>query len=155
MLPQLERVVVQGGTLGVEVVGADDGGIAPRVAAADPAFLEHRDTADAMLARQVVRGAEAMSSAADDDHVVLALGRSAPPLLGPASLAGQAALQELQGGKTLHGSGRGWARARGWRGPCAMMAAPAQGDEHGHADTLEEMRHDPQGGAPHQVHAAN
>ncbi len=42
-LPQLERMVVERGALREQVVGADDGGVAAGVAAADPALFEHRD----------------------------------------------------------------------------------------------------------------
>ena len=46
-LPELDRVVVDPGALVPQVVGADDRGVAPGVAAAEPALLEHRDVGDA------------------------------------------------------------------------------------------------------------
>jgi len=53
-LPQPDRMVVECGALIEQVVGADDGGVAAGVAAADPALLEHRDVGGAVLAGDVV-----------------------------------------------------------------------------------------------------
>jgi hypothetical protein len=50
-LPELERVLVDGAAFVPKVVGAQHRGVAPRVAAADPAFLEHRDVAHAVVFR--------------------------------------------------------------------------------------------------------
>ena len=66
-LPQLQRMVVERGALVEQVVGADDGGVAAGVAAADPAFLEHGDVGEPMLLGQVIGGAESMTAAADND----------------------------------------------------------------------------------------
>ncbi len=116
VLPQLQRVVVERRALVEEVVGADDGGVAAGVAAADPALLQHRDVAQAVLARQVVGSAQPVAAAADDDGVVRGLGLGSAPLRRPAALAGQAAAQERQAGERLHSKGlrvaaRGRARA--------------------------------------------
>jgi hypothetical protein len=70
-LPELERVLVEEGAFVPEVVGAHHGGVAPRVAAAEPALLEHRDPGDAVVLGQVICGRQAVAAAADDDHVVL------------------------------------------------------------------------------------
>ena len=68
--PQLQRMLVQRGALIPQIVGADDRGVAPGVAAAEPAALQHRDIAHAMLARKVVRRGQAVAAGADDHHVV-------------------------------------------------------------------------------------
>src|SRR3982750_1191728 len=53
------------------IVRAYDRSIAPGVAASEPAFLEHCYIRNAVVLREIVRGCEAVSAAADDDDVVL------------------------------------------------------------------------------------
>ena len=74
VFPQLERMVVERGAFVEQVVGADDGGVAPGVAAADPALLEHRDVRETVFLGEIVRGSQAMPAAADDDGIVARLG---------------------------------------------------------------------------------
>ena len=69
-VPQLQRVVVDAGALVIEVVGADDGGVAAGVAAAEPALFQHRDIGDAVHLGEVVGGGQPMPAGADDDDVV-------------------------------------------------------------------------------------
>ena len=71
--PQLQRMIVERGALIEQVVGADDGGVAAGVAAAYPAFLQHRDLTQPVVARQVIGRAQPVSAAADDDRVVSGL----------------------------------------------------------------------------------
>src|SRR5215469_1054291 len=97
-------MVVKRRALGEEVVGADDGGVAASVAAADPAFLEHCNVGEPMLARQVVRGAEPMAAPADDQYVVGGLRLGVAPLRPPAALTGETAAQQRQARKALHPS---------------------------------------------------
>src|SRR5580658_1851805 len=97
-------MIVERRALGVEIVRADDGGVAPGVATADPAFFQDRHAPDTMLTREVIRRAEAVTASADNDYVVARLRLRATPLLAPAALAGQAALEERQGGEALHRS---------------------------------------------------
>ena len=88
LLPQLERELVEV-RIGVEVVvRTHDRGIAPGVAAAEPALLEHRDLGEAMLLREVVRGREPVSAAADDDRVVARFRRWTAPRQRPALVVG-------------------------------------------------------------------
>src|SRR6267143_13908 len=95
-------MVVERGALVVQVVGADDGGVAAGVAAADPAFFEHCDVGEAVLAREVVGCPEPVTTAADDQGVIGSLGFGTAPLLRPAALAGQAPYQQRQAGEGLH-----------------------------------------------------
>ena len=53
-----------------EIVGADDRRVAPGIAAAEPALVENRDVAHAVLRGQVIGGGEAMTAGADDDRVI-------------------------------------------------------------------------------------
>ncbi len=101
-VPEVEGVVVEPRALVVEVVRADDGGVAPGVAAAEPALVDHRDVGDAVFLRQVVGGAEAVAAGADDDHVVGRLRGAVGPLGGPVLLAGQRALDHLGEGEVRH-----------------------------------------------------
>src|SRR5439155_25044118 len=80
---QLEAGLVEAGRLRRAVVRADDRRVAAGAARAEVALLEHRDVADPMLAREVVRDREPLDAAADDDDVVrrlqLALRPPHPP----------------------------------------------------------------------------
>ena len=95
-LPQLDGVVVEPRALRKQVVGADDGGVAPGIAAPQPALLDHGDVAHPVLAGQVVGRAQAVPAATDDHRVIgrLRLGRA--PLRLPARLAGQALPEQLE-----------------------------------------------------------
>src|SRR3977135_1533908 len=95
-------MVVERGALVEQVVGADDGGVAAGVAAADPAFFEHCDVGEAVLARAVVGASHPVPPAADDEGVIGGLGLGTAPLRRPAALAGQAPYQQRQAGEGLH-----------------------------------------------------
>jgi hypothetical protein len=56
-----------------QIVAANDGGVAPGVAAADPALLDHGDVRDPMLPGEIIRGRQAVAATADDDDVVVLL----------------------------------------------------------------------------------
>ena len=70
-LPQLHRPFVERLVAGQQIVRADDGGVAARIAGADVALLQHRDVGDAVLLREIIGGREPVPAAADDDDVVL------------------------------------------------------------------------------------
>lgn len=95
-LAKLDREVIERGRRGGEVVGANDGGVAARVAAADLAALDHCDVGQPVVLREVVGGCQAMAAAADHNRVVAAApGRMAPCRL-PSALAIQALAQQGQ-----------------------------------------------------------
>src|ERR1700730_4865608 len=96
-------MVVERGALIEQVVGADDSGVAAGVAAADPAFFQHRDVGEAVLAREVVGCSQPVTAAADDQGVIGGLGFRTAPLRRPAALAGQAPYQQREAGEGLHG----------------------------------------------------
>ena len=129
-------MVVECGALIGQVVGADDGGVAAGVAAADPAFFEHRDVGEAVLAGEVVGRSQPVTPAADDQGVIGGLGRRAAPLRRPAALAGQAPPQQRQAGEGLHR-------------PRIMLPARCC-DEHPRAHRLERAR---QHGREHALRA--
>ena len=54
-LPQLHRFFIQMGGFVPEIIGADDGGITAGVAAAQPAFFQHGDIADAVFFGEIIR----------------------------------------------------------------------------------------------------
>jgi hypothetical protein len=89
-------VVVERDALVEQVVRADDRRVAAGVAAADPALLDDRDVREAVLGREVVRGAEPMPAAADDDGVIGRLRLRVPPLLAPAAVPRKAPPQERE-----------------------------------------------------------
>ena len=61
--PELQRVVVDRGAFVPEIVRADDRRVAPGVAAAEPALLQHRHIGDAVFFRQIVGGRQPMPAA--------------------------------------------------------------------------------------------
>ena len=82
-----------------EVIGAHNGGVAPHVAAAQIALFQDRDIGDPVALGQIIGGRETMTTATDDDHIILGLGRCIPPMRLPALVAGQAFFQNPQAGK--------------------------------------------------------
>src|SRR6267154_320324 len=133
-------MVVECGALIEQVVGADDGGVAAGVAAADPALLEHRDVGEAVLAGGVVGRSQPVTPAADDERVIGGLGLGTAPLRRPAALAGQSPYQQRQAGEGLH-------RRSCWVRGCARIMLPASpGDEHPRAHRLERARQGRSGG---------
>ena len=80
---QLERAVVEGHTLGREVVGAHDGGVAARPASTDVTLVEHGHVRDAVVRGQVVGRGEAVQAGADNDDVVGVTHLGAAPHPGP------------------------------------------------------------------------
>ena len=77
--PQLQPLVVESHVLGGALVRPHDRGVAPGTAEAEVLGLQDRHIADAVVARQVIRGRETVDPAADDDGVVAALeGGGAP-----------------------------------------------------------------------------
>ena len=87
----------------LQVVGADDRGVAPGVAAAQPALFDHRDIGDAVVLAEVIGRGQTMAACADDHHVILGLRRG----LGPGALPALVVAQRLSGdgesGITCHG----------------------------------------------------
>ena len=83
-LPKLERHLVEV-RVGIEqIVRAHDRGVAPGVAAAEVALLEHGDVGETVLLRKVVGRGEPVSAAADDDGVVTRLRMRTAPRERPA-----------------------------------------------------------------------
>ena len=68
---EVDTLLVEPRAVAREVVRANDCRVAPGAAPADVAFLEDRHVGDAVVPGEVVRCAETMPSAADDDGVVL------------------------------------------------------------------------------------
>ena len=101
-LPELQRMLVDRRALVPQIVRADDRRVAPGIAAAEPALLEHRDIGDAVLLGEVVGGRQPVAAAADDDDVIgrLRLGRT--PLLRPVLVAGQRVAGKGEEGKARH-----------------------------------------------------
>ena len=93
-LPQLHRPFVERLVAGQQVVRADDGGVAARIAGADVALLQHRHVGDAVLVREVIGGREPVPAAADDDDVVLGLRLGLAPGRRPAGVAAKSFPQQ-------------------------------------------------------------
>ena len=95
--PQLDRMVVKTRALIKQIVGPDDGGVAARIAAAQPALFQHGNIAHAMLLGQIVGGAEAVTPTANNDRIIGRFGLRRAPLGLPPGLAIEALLEELEG----------------------------------------------------------
>ena len=100
--PHAQRMVVELRARVEQVVRTDDRRVATGVAAADPALLDDRDAREPVLGGEVVRGRESVTSAADDDRVVLGLRRRAPPLGLPALLTAECFTQQRPGRELPH-----------------------------------------------------
>src|SRR5579863_4462679 len=96
-LIEAQREVVEGDRFGIEIVRAHDRRVAPGVAAAEPAFLDHADPGLLMGLGEVIGGREPVSAAADDDEVVSGLRSRFAPGLRPAFVAGEAMTQKSEG----------------------------------------------------------
>ena len=85
-VPHRKGVVVQCCAGILQIVGADDGGVAAGIAAAEPAFFQDRDIGDAVLRRQIVGGRESMTAGADNNDIVTALRFRIAPCPWPATM---------------------------------------------------------------------
>src|SRR3984957_19078524 len=79
-LPQLQRVFIERCRFLPEVIGADDRGVAPGIAAAEPALLQHRDIVEAVLLGEIIGGREPMPAGTDDDRIIGRLRLRVAPL---------------------------------------------------------------------------
>jgi hypothetical protein len=93
-----ERQVIEGDRLGIEVVRPHDGGVAAGVAATEPALLDHADARAFVSFGEVIGGRKPMSAAADDNEIISRLRLRLAPGLRPTFVAGQALLEESEGG---------------------------------------------------------
>ena len=87
--PELDRVFVDRLALLPEIVGADDRGVAPGVAAAEPALLDHGDVPHPVFAGEIIGGGQPMAAGAQDDGVIGRLGIRRAPLRGPVGVPAQ------------------------------------------------------------------
>ena len=90
-----------GGVL--QVVRADDGGVAPGVAAAEPAFFDDRDVGDAVVLAKVVGGGKAVAACADDDGVVGFLRQRRCPGPFPTLMVAEGLARDGKYGIAFHG----------------------------------------------------
>ena len=86
--PQLERQFIKGGIAGQQIVGTDDGGVAPDIARADIAFLDHGNAADIVVLGEIMGSGQTMTTAADNHHIIMTRRLGAAPGRRPAALAG-------------------------------------------------------------------
>jgi len=88
--PKFEGVLVETRRLGPQVVGADNGGVAPRIAAAEPPLVKHQNVTDAVFLGKIIGRGEPVPSRADDNDVIDRLGLGATPNPRPGRVTGQA-----------------------------------------------------------------
>ena len=69
-LVQVDGSVVERNTLGSQIVGPDDGGVASRSATPDVGLLENGDIGDVVVLGQIVRRCQSVNSSADDHDIV-------------------------------------------------------------------------------------
>ena len=68
--PELQRKIVEAYVVRLEIIGADERGVAADVTKADRSALQHRHVGAAVFARQVVGGRQAVPTAAYDHHAI-------------------------------------------------------------------------------------
>ena len=96
--PELQRQFIEGRVAFKKIVGTDDGGVAPDVAAADPALFQNRDRSLAKLACQIIGGGKTMAAAADNHEIIGRLWCRIAPGRPPAPVAGQTFSQNPEAG---------------------------------------------------------
>ena len=69
-VPKLDGVVINAGRLVIKIVRANNGGVAPGVAAAKPPLFQDRHIGDAVLLGQIIGRRQPMPARTDDDHIV-------------------------------------------------------------------------------------
>src|SRR5687768_4272930 len=102
-LVELQRMIVEGCTGGIEIIRATHLRVATRVATADPALLEHGDISNAVLPGEIVSSREPMPTAADDHHLVAGLRRWRTPGPPPALVSPQRIASQIEERIPLHG----------------------------------------------------
>src|SRR6266702_1271331 len=117
-LEHLQRTLIEAGARRIVIVGPDDGRIASCIATAQPAFLDHRDIANAPFTRKVIRGGEPVTAAANDDYLICFARRGSAPHLRPVALCAQAGAEQARCGKPLLEGDFG----AGHRVSCGLMA---------------------------------
>ncbi len=55
----------------IEIVGADDGGVAAGIATAEPAFFQDCDIGNAMFLGKIICRAETVAAPANDDDIIV------------------------------------------------------------------------------------
>ena len=78
-LVERARQLIDGDRGILQVVRADDGGVAPGIAAAEPALLDDRDIGELVVFGEVIGGGQAMPAGAHDHRVIFGLGRRGAP----------------------------------------------------------------------------
>ena len=101
---ELDRKIVEGNAYVADVIGPDGHGIATRIAASEPAFLQHRDVGHAVVLGEVMGGTEAMSATANDNDVVLGPRLGAAPCALPAVVVCRRVAQDAEDRVALHHS---------------------------------------------------
>ena len=101
-LPQLHCMFIEMRALIIEIVGADNGGVAARIAAAEPALFDHRDIGDTVLLGQIIGGTQTVPARTDDNHIIFGLRFGIRPLRLPVLVAGQRIFNNRSCRKTGH-----------------------------------------------------
>ena len=70
---KFQRVFVKSTAFRIEVVGSANLRVSSGISSTQPAFLEHSNVVDAVLARKVTSSGQAMTACANDDDVVMIL----------------------------------------------------------------------------------
>ena len=102
-LVEVARLLVDRGGRVLEIVRPDDRRVPPRVAAAKPALLDHRDIGDAVVLAEVIGRGQPVTAGADDDHLVAFPGFGRGPGAFPARVMAQGFPGDGKGGIAFHG----------------------------------------------------
>jgi hypothetical protein len=91
---QLQREVVETCAFREQIIGTHNGGVASRVAAADPAALQECDVGEAVVLGKIIRGGEPMPAAAHDNGVITGTRRGICPRRRPVPVPRERAAQQ-------------------------------------------------------------
>ena len=87
LFPQLQAVGIEFAVARQKVIRPHNRGVAPDVAGAKVAFLQHRDVAQAVVLGEVIGGGKPMPATTDDDGVIARLRLGVAPDRAPAAVA--------------------------------------------------------------------
>ena len=93
-LIETPRLFVDRRRIVVQIVGANDRRVAPGIAAAQPALLDNRHLADAVIAAKIVGRSKTVSAGPDNDHIIRAVRRRRRPSRRPAGMMAERFLEQ-------------------------------------------------------------
>ena len=102
-LVQRPRLLIDRRRRILQIVGPDDRGVAPGIAAAQPAFLDHRDIGDAVVFAKIIGSGKPVAARTHDDDIIRPFRRGRGPGALPSHVMAQSFAGDGKCGIALHG----------------------------------------------------